>query len=130
MAADHRPINARTATARACAERALDPGERLVSCGDAVFTSGRQMRRGFIVLTDRRVICLDRGVQHTHGIDLPLSGITSVRSGEGSGSGDAKRGDLTIASGAVKTHVTRIRPWENAGAIASYLRDRAHGAVR
>ena len=127
MAADQ---NIRTAKARADAERALDPGERLISFGEAVFTSERQMRRGFLVLTDRRVICLDQGVQHGQLLELPLSEITSVQSGMGPASGDAKRGNLTIGSGALKTHVTRIRPWESAAAIASYLRGRTHGAVR
>jgi hypothetical protein len=102
------------------------------------------MRRGFLVLTDRRVICLDRGVQLEHRLELPLSAITSVENGLGLTQGDAKRGDLTLASGTVKTYVTRIRPWESAAAIASYVRGRitansagrtasrreGHGAVR
>ena len=132
MTAERRPDRSRTTRDRECAERALDRGERLVTLGEAVFRSGRRARRGLVVLTDQRVICIDRGAQHGQPLELPLSGITSVESGEGRMLGDAKRGHLTIESGALKTHVTRIRPWERAATIASYVRSRreARGAVR
>lgn len=82
------------------------------------------MRRGFLVLTDRRMICLDRGVEHEQPLEFPLSAITSVESGSGPTQGDGKRGDLTIASRTGRTHVTRIRPWESAASIASYVQER------
>ncbi len=121
VAERRRPGRARAASDRACAERALDEGEQLVSVGEGVFRSIREERRGLVVLTDQRVMCIDRGVQHGQPLELPLSGITSVESGDGRTLGDSKRGHLIIESGALKTHVTRIRPWECAATIASYV---------
>ena len=77
-------------------------------------------------------MCIDRGVQHGQPLELQLSAITSVESGEGQALGDSKRGHLTIGSGVLKTQVTRIRPWECAATIASYVRSarKAKRAVR
>jgi hypothetical protein len=97
----------------------LHPGESVVTLGEAVFRSERMVRHGLVALTDERLICVDSRSQHTQLLEFRLSEIESLEFGVEPGAGDAKRGDLMIVSGGVKTHVGRIRPWECAAEIAA-----------
>jgi hypothetical protein len=100
----------------------LHRGERVVTLCDALFTSGREARRGLIVLTEARLLCLDTGSRHVPPAEVRLPAITAVAAGVPRGSGDAKRGELTMLSGSVETQLARVRPWERAEEIAGHIR--------
>jgi hypothetical protein len=100
----------------------LHRGERVVTLCDALFTSGREARRGLIVLTDARLICLDTGSRYVALAEVRLPAISSVEAGVPRGSGGAKRGELTMLSGGVKTQLDRVLPWERADEIAEHIR--------
>jgi hypothetical protein len=102
--------------------RLLHRGERVLTLCDALFKLGREERRGLVVLTDVRLICVDTGSQYVPLAEVLLTAITSVEAGVPRGSGDAKRGELTMLSGGVDTQLARIRPWERAEEIAQHIR--------
>jgi hypothetical protein len=101
----------------------LTQGEQVIVKADAVFRSGPQVRRGLVVLTNQRLICIDGRSQHDELLDFRVATITAVEAGKPHDLGDATRGDLTILAGGITTHITRIRPWECAGEIAHSIRD-------
>jgi hypothetical protein len=102
--------------------RLLRPGERVVTLCDALFRSGRQESRGLTVLTSERLICVDTYTRYLPLTELDLSAITSVAAGVPSGSGDARRGEVTMLSGSIETMLVRVRPWERAAEIAQHIR--------
>jgi hypothetical protein len=103
-------------------EAALDPGEEVITLADALFRSGRQERRGLVVLTHQRLMGLDSTGGRLN-LLIPLATITGLQRGPARGSGDARRGDLTIIVNEVETNFARIRPWERAEEIALYIED-------
>jgi hypothetical protein len=103
----------------------LDAGEQVVTLADALWRAGRQERRGLIVLTDQRLLCVETGSQHMPLLELRLAAITSVELGLAHGSGDARRGELTILAGGDTTQLGRVRPWERATEIAQCIAARA-----
>jgi hypothetical protein len=103
-------------------ERLLHHGESVITLGDALFRTGRQERRGLMVLTDQRLICLESGTPHADVLEFWLSAITSLECDAPQGSGDAKRGNVTIVADRTKTNLGRIRPWERAAEIVEYIR--------
>ena len=112
--------------------RLLHRDEHVVTLCDALFRSGRQERRGLIALTDERLICVDTGSQDVPPAELLLGAITSVTASAPRGSGDAKRGQLTLLSGGVGTQLDRVRPSERAEEIAQHIQAdiSAHEAMR
>ena len=103
-------------------ERLLHQGESVITLGDALFRTGRQERRGLMVLTDQRLICLESGTPHADLLEFPLAAIASIESGAPLGSGDAKRGHVTILAEGIETNLARIRPWERAAEIVQHIR--------
>jgi hypothetical protein len=101
--------------------RLLHAGEQVVTLGDALWRSGRQEHRGLIVLTDQRLMCVDTGSRHLPLLEVRLPAITSVDLGLAQGSGDARRGELTIRAGSITTHLGRVRPWGRAAEIAEHI---------
>src|SRR5258708_35076354 len=81
----------------------LHRGERVVTLCDALFTSGSEARRGLVVLTEARLFCLDTGSQKVPLAQVRLPAISSVEAGAPRGSGDAKRGELTMLAGGGET---------------------------
>jgi hypothetical protein len=102
--------------------RLLRKGERVVTLCDALFRSGRHESRGLNVLTSERLICVDTGTRYVPFTELDLSAITSADAGAPSGSGDARRGEVTMLSGSVETRLVRVRPWERAAEIVEHIR--------
>lgn len=100
---------------------ALHGGEHVVTLCDALYRSGRQEWRGLIVLTDERLICVDTRSQYLPLAQFGLSAITSVEAGVPVGSGDARRGQLTMLSDGVESQLERVRPWERAAEIAGHI---------
>jgi hypothetical protein len=99
----------------------LHQGERVVTLCDALCKSGRQERRGLTVLTDERLICLHTGLSGAPPTEFRLSAIISVETGAPRGSGDAKRGELTMLVQDGETRLVRVRPWERAAEIAQHI---------
>jgi diguanylate cyclase len=95
----------------------LDDGEQVVTMADAIFRSQGAERRGLAVLTDRRLLCVDKGSIGRDLMAIGISGITSVEIDSSGGMGDARRGGLTIVANDVETEVARIHPWERAAEI-------------
>jgi hypothetical protein len=95
----------------------LDDGEQVVTMADAIFRSQGAERRGLAVLTDRRLLCIDKGSIERELLAIEIDGITSVRADSTGGMGDARRGGLTIVADDVATELTRIHPWERAAEI-------------
>jgi hypothetical protein len=99
----------------------LHQGERVVTLCDALCRSGRQEWRGLTVLTDERLICLYTGSSDEPPTEFRLSAISSVEMGTPRGSGDAKRGELTMRGQGGETQLARVRPWERAAEIAEHI---------
>jgi hypothetical protein len=99
----------------------LHPGERVVTLGDGIFRSSEHERQGLLVLTDERLMCIERDASQKELLEFELAAITSLASGIACGSGDAARGELMLVSGGVTTHVARIRPPECAVEIAAHV---------
>ena len=99
----------------------LHQGERVVTLCDALCTSGRREWRGLTVLTDERLLCLYTGSTDEPPTELRLSAISSVETGTPRGSGDAKRGELTMLVQGGETRLARVRPWERAAEIAGHI---------
>jgi len=99
----------------------LHRDEQVVTLCDALFRSGRQERRGLIALTDERLICVDSGSRGLPLAELPLRAISSATASVPRGWGDAKRGQLTMLTGAVNVQLDRVRPWERADEIAQHI---------
>ena len=99
----------------------LHQGERVVTLCDALCRSGRQEWRGLTVLTDERLICLYTGSSDEPPTEFRLSAIRSVETGTPRGSGDAKRGELTMLVQGGETRLARVRPWERAAEIARHI---------
>jgi hypothetical protein len=95
----------------------LEDGEQVVTMADAIFRSQGAERRGLAVLTDRRLLCVDKGSIAREVLAIGISGITSVQADSSGGMGDARRGGLTIVADDVATELTRIHPWERAAEI-------------
>jgi hypothetical protein len=95
----------------------LEDGEEVVTMADAIFRSQGVERRGVAVLTDRRLLCIDKGSITRDLLAIGISGITSVRVDSSGGMGDARRGGLRIIANDVATELTRIHPWERADEI-------------
>lgn len=95
----------------------LDDGEQVVTMADAIFRSEGAERRGLAVLTDRRLLCVDKGSIAREVLEIGIAGITSVLVDSSGGMGDARRGGLTIVADDVSTELTRIHPWERAAEI-------------
>jgi hypothetical protein len=81
---------------------------------DAIFRSEGAERRGLAVLTDRRLLCVDKDAINRDLLAIDISGITSMAIDASGGMGDARRGALTIVADDVETALTRINPWERA----------------
>ena len=101
--------------------RLLDPDERVVTLCDALLRSGDREWRGLIALTDVRLICVDTGSREVALAELKVATMTSVAASVPRGSGDAKRGQLTMRSGGGGTQLERVRPWERADEIAQHI---------
>jgi hypothetical protein len=101
--------------------RVLHGGEQVVTLCDALFSSGQQEWRGLVVLTDERVICVDTRAHHPPLAEFGLATISSVEARAPVGSGDARRGRLTMLADGVETELTRVRPWERAAEIAHHV---------
>ncbi|MEA2492340.1 MAG: hypothetical protein QOJ29_251 [Thermoleophilaceae bacterium] len=101
-------------------EEVLELGEEVITLADALFRSGRQERRGLIVLTEQRLMGLDSTGGKLN-LLIRLETITALERGAARGDGDAKRGDLTIIADGVETNFARIRPWERAEEIARHI---------
>ena len=99
----------------------LHDGERVVTLCDALCRTGRQEWRGLTVLTDKRLICLYSGAPGAPLTEFRLSAMSSVEVGTPRGSGDAKRGELTMCLDGGESQLARIRPWERAEEIAAHL---------
>ena len=99
----------------------LHQGERVVTLCDALCRSGRQEWRGLTVLTDERLICLYTGSTDVPPTEFCLSAISLVEMGAPRGSGDAKRGELTMLVQGGETRLARVRPWERAAEIARHI---------
>ena len=99
----------------------LGNSETVVNMAQALFRSRNDERRGLAVLTDSRLLCVDVASDHTPTLEMPLAGITAVETGVSGGSGDARRGELLITAGGVRTDVLRIHPWERAAEMAAYV---------
>ena len=99
----------------------LHQGERVVTLCDALCRSGRQEWRGLTVLTDERLICLYTGSSDEPPTEFRLSAISSVETGAPRGSGDAKRGELTMLVQGGETRLARVRPWERAAEITRHI---------
>ena len=99
----------------------LHHGERVVTLCDALCRSGRQEWRGLTVLTDERLICLYTGSSEGPLTEFCLSAISSVETGTPRGSGDAKRGEVTMLTKGGETRLARVRPWERAAEIAEHI---------
>jgi hypothetical protein len=99
----------------------LHQGERVVTLCDALCRSGRQEWRGLTVLTDERLICVYTGFSDGPPTEFHLSAISSVETGTPRGSGDAKRGELTMLVKGGETRLARVRPWERAAEIAHHI---------
>ena len=99
----------------------LHEGERVVNLCDGLCRSGRQEWGGLIVLTDERLICLYTGSSDEPPTEFRLSAINSVETGIPRGSGDAKRGELTMHMEGGETRLARVRPWERAAEIAQHI---------
>jgi hypothetical protein len=99
----------------------LHRGERVVTLCDALCRSGRQEWRGLIVLTDERLICLYTGSSDGPPTEFSLAAISSVETGIPRGSGDAKRGELTMLVKGGEARLARVRPWERAAEIAQHI---------
>jgi hypothetical protein len=95
-------------------EGLLDDGEQVVTMADAIFRSEGAERRGLAVLTDRRLLCVDKDAINRDLLAIDISGITSMAIDSSGGMGDARRGALTIVADDVETALTRINPWERA----------------
>ena len=102
-------------------EELLGDEESVVTMAQALFRSEAIERRGLVVLTDSRLVCVDQASQDTDTLQVALAGITSVETSVTGGSGNAARGELSITSDGVRTEVLRIHPWERAGEIADYV---------
>ena len=100
----------------------LRPDERVVTLCDALFRSESQESRGLTVLTSERLICVDTCTRYVPFTGLDLSAITSAEVGMPNGSGDAKRGEVTILSDSGETRLVRVRPWERATEIVEHIR--------
>lgn len=99
----------------------LHEDERVVTLCDALCRSGRQEWRSLTVLTDERLICLYTGSSDVPPAEFRLSAISSVEIGTPRGSGDAKRGELTMLVQGGETRPARVRPWERAAEIAQHI---------
>jgi hypothetical protein len=99
----------------------LREGERVVTLCDALCRSGRQEWRVLTVLTDERLICIHTGASGGPPTEFRLSAISSIQPGIPRGSGDAKRGELTMLTDSAETRLDRIRPWERAAEIAEHI---------
>ena len=99
----------------------LREGERVVTLCDALCRSGRQEWRGLTVLTDRRLICLYTGSSDAPPSELAISSLSSVETGTPRGSGDAKRGEVTMVVKGDEARLDRVRPWERAAEIAEHI---------
>ena len=99
----------------------LHGGEQVVTLCDALFSSGHQAWRGLAVLTDERVICIDTRSQYVPLAAFGLATISSVEARAPVGSGDARRGRLTMVADGIETELTRVRPWECAAEIAHHV---------
>jgi hypothetical protein len=98
-------------------EGLLDDGEQVVTMADAIFRSAGAERRGLAVLTDRRLLCVDKDAVSRDLLAIGISGITSMVIESSGAMGDARRGALTIVADDVETALTRINPWERAAEI-------------
>lgn len=99
----------------------LHRGERVVTLCDALCRSGRREWSGLTVLTDERLICLYTGSSDEPPAEFRLSAISSVQTDAPRGSGDAKRGELTMLLQGGETRLARVRPWQRAGEIAQHI---------
>lgn len=99
----------------------LQDGERVITLCEALCTSGRQEWRGLTVLTDERLICLYSQLPAAPIVEFRLTAVTSVEVGTPRGSGDAKRGELTMSMDGEESQLARIRPWQRAEEIAQEI---------
>ena len=99
----------------------LHEGEQVVTLCDSLCTTGRREWRGLTVLTDQRLICLHTGSSDSPPTEFRLSAISSAETASPRGSGDAKRGELTMVVGRDEARLTRVRPWQRAGEIVEHI---------
>ena len=99
----------------------LREGERVVTLCDSLCRTGRREWRGLTVLTDERLICLQTGCTDGEPTEFRLSAISSVETGTPRGSGDAKRGEVTMVVKGDEARLDRVRPWERAAEIAEHI---------
>jgi hypothetical protein len=99
----------------------LHEGEQVVTLCDSLCSTGRREWRGLTVLTDERLICLQTGCSDVSPTEFRLAAISSVETGTPRGSGDAKRGELTMVVQGEQARLDRVRPWERAAEIAEHI---------
>src|SRR4051795_5070387 len=101
----------------------LESGETTVYLGEGLFQSGTRQCRGLVVLTNRRLLCVDPGARTCMTFELSLADTTSVRASESDGVGAAKRGVIELVTAGVSTTVSRLDPWRLASDIAMYIEE-------
>jgi hypothetical protein len=101
----------------------LDSSEAIVCLGQGLFQSGTRQCRGLAVLTDRRLLCVDRGARTCMTFELSLADIMSVRASVSEGVGAAKRGVIELVGAGLPTTVSRLDPWRRASDIATYIEE-------
>jgi hypothetical protein len=99
----------------------LHEGEQVVTLCDSLCRTGRREWRGLTVLTDERLICLQTGCSDGAPTEFRISAISSVETGTPRGSGDAKRGELTMVVKGDEARLDRVRPWERAAEMAEHI---------
>ena len=99
----------------------LHEGEEVVTLCDSLCSTGRREWRGLTVLTDQRLICLHTGSTDSPPAEFRLSAISSAETASPRGSGDAKRGELTMVVQGEQARLDRVRPWERAAEIAEHI---------
>src|SRR4051795_9724695 len=97
----------------------LESGETTVCPGEGLFQSGTRQCRGLVVLTNRRLLCVDHGARTCMTFELSLADTTSVRASESEGVGAAKRGVLELVTAGGAATGSRLPPWGVACAVAA-----------
>jgi hypothetical protein len=101
--------------------RVLAEGEAVVCVAEGLFRSSGQGCGGHVVLTDRRLLCVDHRAETVATMEVRLDTVTSIVATVSDQSGAAQRGEISLIGDGEPTTVLRIEPAERAGEIASYV---------
>lgn len=99
----------------------LDADETVVTMATALFRSARVQGLGVAVLTDRRLLCIDRNAALVNPLEFPLAEMSLVTLADSQGVGGSKRGGIKIVCAGLPTELLRIDPWERAAEIVAYI---------